>query len=176
MKTFPHYWPFVRGIPRSSVNSPHKGQWRGSLMFLLICAGIKGWVNNRKAGDLRRHRAHYDVIVVLNVNLCLPAFPSFIHIYIYLPYFFTSISGNCESLKQYVTDNHKTAGDVLGKSRQFINPCGLWDWYLKIIHKDIYNRYEDISNLMCPSWRKGWHRWCGSIYIITIICCSIWIC
>ena len=26
---------------------------------------INGWVNNRKAGDLRRNRAHYDVIVML---------------------------------------------------------------------------------------------------------------
>ena len=24
---------------------------------------ITGWVNNRKAGDLRRHRAHYDVTI-----------------------------------------------------------------------------------------------------------------
>ena len=30
----------------------------------LICAWINGWVNNREAGDLRRHRAHYDVIVM----------------------------------------------------------------------------------------------------------------
>ena len=37
-KHFPRYWPFVRGIHRSSVNSPHKGQWRGALMFSLICA------------------------------------------------------------------------------------------------------------------------------------------
>ena len=28
-KHFPRYWPFVRGIHRSPVNSPHKGQWRG---------------------------------------------------------------------------------------------------------------------------------------------------
>ena len=27
---FPRYWPFVRGIHRSPVNSPHKGQWRGA--------------------------------------------------------------------------------------------------------------------------------------------------
>ena len=38
---------------------PRKGQWRGTLMFSLICAWINGWVNNREAGDLRRHRAHY---------------------------------------------------------------------------------------------------------------------
>ena len=37
-KHFPRYWPFVRGIHRSSVNSPHKGQWPGALMFSLICA------------------------------------------------------------------------------------------------------------------------------------------
>ena len=42
----------------------YKGQWHGALMFSLICAWINGWVNNREAGDLRRHRAHYDVIVM----------------------------------------------------------------------------------------------------------------
>ena len=63
-KHFLRYWPFVRGIHRSPVNSPHKGQWRGALIFSLICAWIYGWVNNCKAGDLRRHHAHYDVTVM----------------------------------------------------------------------------------------------------------------
>ena len=63
-KHFRHYWPSVRGIPRSPVNSPHKGQWRGGLMFSLICAWMHDWVNNREAGDLRRNRAHYDVTVM----------------------------------------------------------------------------------------------------------------
>ena len=44
--------------------SPHKGQWLGALMFSLICALINGWVSNRKASDLRRHRAHYGVTVM----------------------------------------------------------------------------------------------------------------
>ena len=61
---FRRYWPFVRGIHRSPVNSQHKGQWRGALMFSLICVWINGWVNNREADDLRRHRAHYDVTVM----------------------------------------------------------------------------------------------------------------
>ena len=68
-KHFPRYWPFVRGIYRSPVNSPHKGQWRRALMFSLICTRINGWVNNGEAGDLRRHRAHYDVIVMWEGNL-----------------------------------------------------------------------------------------------------------
>ena len=68
-KKFPGYRPFVRGIHRSPVNSMHKGQWRGTLMFSSICARINGWVNNREAGDLRRHRVHYDVIVMIKVCL-----------------------------------------------------------------------------------------------------------
>ena len=69
-KHFPCYWPFVRGIHRSLVNSPYKGQWRGALMFSLICARINDWVNNREAGDLRRRLAHYDVTVM---TTCAPA-------------------------------------------------------------------------------------------------------
>ena len=68
-KHFPRYWPFVQGIHRSPVSSPHKGQWRGALMFTLICTRINGWVNNREAGDLRRHRAHYYVIVMSQTRL-----------------------------------------------------------------------------------------------------------
>ena len=63
-KHFPRYWPFVRGIHRSPVNSPHNGQCRGALMLPVICAWINGWVNNREAGDLRRHRGHYDFTVM----------------------------------------------------------------------------------------------------------------
>ena len=44
-----------------AVNSPHQGQCRGALMFSLICAWTNAWVNNRDAGDLRRHGARYDV-------------------------------------------------------------------------------------------------------------------
>ena len=64
-KHFPRYWPFVRGSHRSPVNSPHKGQWRGALMFSLISSWLKSWVNIREAGNLRRRRAHYDVTVML---------------------------------------------------------------------------------------------------------------
>ena len=71
-KHFPRYWPFARGFHRSPMNSPHKGQSRGALMFSLICARINGWVNNREAGDLRRHRAHYEVIVMVGLRTTFP--------------------------------------------------------------------------------------------------------
>ena len=57
-----------RGIHRSPVNSRHKDQWRGALMFSFICTRINGWVNNGDAGDLRCHRAHYDVAVMATVR------------------------------------------------------------------------------------------------------------
>ena len=66
---FPRYWPFVQGIHQSPVNSAQKGQWHGALMFFLICVWINGWVNNRNAGDLKRHRTHYDVIVMCEGNM-----------------------------------------------------------------------------------------------------------
>ena len=57
---------------RSPVNSPQKGQWRGALMFSLICVWINGWVNNREADDLRRYGAHYDVIVMVPIWIWIP--------------------------------------------------------------------------------------------------------
>ena len=63
-KHCPRNWPFVRGIHRSPVNFPHKGQWRGALMLSVIYAWINDWVNNREAGDLRRQHGHYYVIVM----------------------------------------------------------------------------------------------------------------
>ena len=76
-KHFPRHWPFVQGIHRSPVNSPHKGQWRGALVFSLVCASTNGSANNRDAGDLRRHRIHYDVTVMYatrRASCTLPAF------------------------------------------------------------------------------------------------------
>ena len=52
-KHFPRCWPF-------------ESQRHGTLMFSLIYAWINGWVNNRVAGVLRRHRDHKDVIVMFD--------------------------------------------------------------------------------------------------------------
>ena len=63
-KHFPRYWPYVKGIQQWPMNSPHRGQWRGALMFSLICHWTNDWTSHRDAGDLRHHPAHYDVIVI----------------------------------------------------------------------------------------------------------------
>ena len=76
---FPRYWPFVRGIHRSTVNSPHKGQRRGALMFSLISAWINSWVNTREAGDLRRQRTHSDVSVMVCFGVVIQYIPRNMH-------------------------------------------------------------------------------------------------
>ena len=40
-----------------------------SFDFSFICAWINGWVNNREADDLRRHRVHHDVTVMNFLSL-----------------------------------------------------------------------------------------------------------
>ena len=64
LKYFPCYWPLVMGIHQSQLDSHNKGQWRETLMFSFVCAWTKGWANNLYVGDLRRHRAHFDVTVM----------------------------------------------------------------------------------------------------------------
>ena len=83
-KHFPRHLPFVRGIHRSPVNPPHKGQWRGALMFSYICAWTNSWANSKDAGYLRRYREHYDVTVMARLADSLherlvfrKAFPSY---------------------------------------------------------------------------------------------------
>ena len=53
----------------SALLAPCVGQWCEALMFSLIWAWINGWVNNRKTADWRRHRGHYDVTVMITINV-----------------------------------------------------------------------------------------------------------
>ena len=60
--------------PLCAGNSPVTGEFPAqspvtrSFDVFFICAWINGWVNNREAGDLRCHRAHYDVIVMISLR------------------------------------------------------------------------------------------------------------
>ena len=60
-KHFPRYWSYVRGIHRWM---PVLMASNTELSCFFICARINDWENNDDAGDLRRHRTHYDVIVL----------------------------------------------------------------------------------------------------------------
>ena len=68
METFSVSLAICEGNSPVPKEFPHKGQWRGALMFSLICVWINDWVNIREAGDLRRYCTHYDVIVMSVYN------------------------------------------------------------------------------------------------------------
>ena len=68
MEAFSALLAICAGYSPVPVNSPHRGQRRGALMFSLICVWINDWANNNEAGDLIRYRAHYDVIVMQRGN------------------------------------------------------------------------------------------------------------
>ena len=61
METFSMLLAFCAG--KSPVNSLLKCQWQGALMFSMICTWTNSWTNNRDAGDLRCHCAHYDIVM-----------------------------------------------------------------------------------------------------------------
>ena len=72
-KHFPRSWPFVRGIHRSPVNSPHESQWRRALMFSLICLNERlnkqswSWWFETPSRPLWRHsNADYFLVLFLS--------------------------------------------------------------------------------------------------------------
>ena len=82
-KHFPRYGPFVRGIHRSPVNSPHKGQWGGALMFSLIWTYLNGWAKHSRgwwfetlSRPLLRHCNEHDAWHEVNLRTVLLSSPS----------------------------------------------------------------------------------------------------
>ena len=73
-KYFPCYWPFVWEIHRSLVNSPHKGQWRGALMFSLIWKNKRlskqstgGWFEKLSHSSWRQCNANTVIVKVISL-------------------------------------------------------------------------------------------------------------
>ena len=64
METFSALLAICAGNSPVPGEFPTQSQCRGALMFSLIWVWINAWLNNGEAGDLRRYRAHYDVIVM----------------------------------------------------------------------------------------------------------------
>ena len=71
VETFSALLDLCEGNPSVTGGFPSQSQWRGALMFSLIYVWTNGWTNNRDTGDLRCHRAHYDVIVIMFDTRCV---------------------------------------------------------------------------------------------------------
>ena len=70
METFSALLALCAGNSPVTGEFPHKGQWRGALMFSWVCARTNPRTNTRDAGDLRRHYTHYDITVMQNISPC----------------------------------------------------------------------------------------------------------
>ena len=66
MQTFSKLLALCAGHSPVSDEFPSQRPVRQSLVFFLFCAWTNSWVNNRDAGDLRRHRGYYDVFLPLS--------------------------------------------------------------------------------------------------------------
>ena len=66
MKTFSALLALCEGNPPATGGFPSQRPVTrsGALMFSFMFAWTNVWANNRNPGDLRRHGAHYDVIVI----------------------------------------------------------------------------------------------------------------
>ena len=108
METFSAWLAICAG--NSLVNSPHKGQWRGAWMFSLIWTWTDGWISNGDAGDLRRHDAHYDVIV-----MCRRCYNKLLNRFMSLSVLRVSsirLDQQCNSLYLHVYHCHRVVHDV----------------------------------------------------------------
>ena len=112
-----------RWIPRTKASDSE---------FSLICAWINGWVNNREAGELRCHRAHYDVIMIL------------ISTYQYIVYIIYINNPHTHPTHPHTpphphthTHTHTHTPQKSTQSMLHINQRFSWIWYIWFIENDI---------------------------------------
>ena len=116
------------------VNSPHKGQWRGALVFSLICARINDWVNNREAGDLRHHRGHYDVNVLSQCSMISREIKGIGVTNQFCPFlYFPRLS---ESSKHHFPSNIPFMFDTYRRSLGGVRPPFKYAWHLNNLTHD----------------------------------------
>ena len=163
METFSPLLAFVWGIHWPPVNSQHKGQWRGALMFSLICAWINGWVNNREAGGLRRHRAHYDVTVMFKTN---PSnwFEEWVTK--------TWLRGRISTMA--VVRHMPCVMTWDCNATKTLNISG--DWPVIMDSWVVEENYNTHSFITIPLWRFFWRHWTYKMRVVNILqlcCCGM---
>ena len=147
MKTFSALLAIYAGNSSVSVNSPHKGQWRGALVFSLICAWIKVWINNREAGELRRHRTHYDVIVIIYCHASVTVQDA-IHTLCFIIGFAVILLFSC------VHSSHKVSGGNVRGDSELLQYVLLTKYFLTVVILSSIKYYlvNHIESADCYFW------------------------
>ena len=123
-------------------------QRRGALMFSLICTRINGWVNNREAGNLRRHSAHCDVMVMKentsNFTLCIGIVPAddLTRLNARGPFYGQGLTSIPAWIKSYMSS--KVWGEIIYPFPNF-NSCTIevWKWISNFIPHFIMDAITD---------------------------------
>ena len=147
-KHFSRYWPFVRGIHRSPVIYPHEGQWRGALMFSLMCSRINGWVNMVRLVTpsrlLWRHCNYVWLIKLIN--------PSYMFLSLDLLWEYQIQHGANGPL--YVTSSYSTCIFCRGVSGFATDcPCGVWCRGLTTCLLHVGSPF--VNRILNNSWAVG---------------------
>ena len=137
-------------------------------MFSLICASINRWVNNREAGDLRRYRAHYDVIVMcINPSTARNAWVHTQH----CSYWCTGARAPCHQYPQYSVNTHcigavankniRVIGNNIGK----LNKVKQWPIISRVNgpftrrNVVLYAAQTPIRRIRCTGLPVKWIKW-----------------
>ena len=138
METFSALLVFCAG------NSPVAGEFLAqrpvawALMLSLICAWINSWINNRKAGDVKRHRAYYDVSVMKSNDITATSFDKLAVI-------------SLAAIKWYIS---------AWKQIKLFFVCMYYWWcvqFLKIEYQLIKQRSMTLYGVSRPQWFNGYH-------------------
>ena len=129
-------WPFVQGIHRSPVSSPHKGQWRGALMCYLIHAWMNGWVKRWITPVL------IDPLIRLHIsylfNICM------LWLFVDKSVIFTA--GVIKSLYSSNLSGHQLNQYAHNFTYCICTYC--WKVYILTVHWDIYGIWTKFSPIL----------------------------
>ena len=153
-KHFPRNWPFVRGIHRSRW-IPHT-QASGAELWCFLWSVSDDWVNNREAGDLRRHRGHYDDNVIEYFKVKTPQVVSQSSRYWY---------GSTVYTDWFLMSQISLWRNSASCFQSTYNSCIAHGYYAG---NDDWNPGRETSN-----WNHEQQRIWHSIYLLTVTHCSL---
>ena len=141
-KYFSRYWPFVRGIDRSPVNSLHKGPWRFEVFFDLR---LNKWLSKRSWGwwfETPSHLLRYH---------CNDNPTHYADVWFLLPYY---NCGKHNEINMVFVDEQPTKLLHCINILKFWSSDAIHSWFFEDYknHKEITKRQIDISAKITAHW------------------------
>ena len=150
--------------------------WRHQMetlsILLALCDGnppVNGWANNRKAGDLRRHRDHYDITIMLLLGLVWVIMIRFVTLSVYRRFsgsIYSHSQGSFSGIVAWVSCDGSDANEILSETWETRNPCTVLEiYYVYWIHLVVFIRVSIFPSFLylVLSHRAMDDAWTGGI-------------